>query len=603
MRSFFKRHGRHLLIYGAAAMGVIVLGLAVLASEGIGPLAFGQLDEVPQSIFLEKVAAGELTAATVNGSVIEFTDRDGQRAQTTVLWTDELRARLAAPGIELTVRDAAGKPFAQANSILDMVLKLNMVGFLAVVLVFLAGMVRSPVRAKSRVRTDVRFADVAGLDEARAEVAELVDFLKQPERYRDLGAAIPKGVLLVGPPGTGKTLLARAVAGEAGVPFFATTGSDFVEMYVGVGAARIRKLFRDARKAAPCILFIDEIDALARARGATSPSGGQIETENTLNQLLAEMDGFARASGLIVMAATNRVEVLDPAVLRPGRFDRHVHVGLPDLNGRKAILAVHAGTVSMAQDVDLATVARSTPGMSGAELANLVNEAALCAAREKRSQVRRADFEAARDRLVMGGEKPTVMSEAERRLTAYHEAGHAIVALRSVHSDPVHKVTIVPRGRALGMMVRLPQEDRFCHSKARLLAELDVAMGGRAAEELIFGADMVTTGAAGDLQHATDIATRMVTTYGMSERFGLVALGSPDAASGHGLAPQMAEKIADEVRSLTEAAYGRARACLAQDLAALHALAAALLELETVEAEGVRRIVAEAQLPACAAAE
>jgi len=463
--------------------------------------------------------------------------------------------------------------------------------------------VRSPAKSKGRVRSTVRFADVAGLDEARAEVAELVDFLKQPDRYKSLGAAIPKGVLLVGPPGTGKTLLARAVAGEAGVPFFTATGSDFVEMYVGVGAARIRKLFRDARKAAPCILFIDEIDALARARGATSPSGGQVETENTLNQLLAEMDGFARATGLIVMAATNRVEVLDPAVLRPGRFDRHVHVGLPDLRGRKAVLEVHARSVSLAPDVDLGTVARSTSGMSGAELANLVNEAALCAARDGRAEVGRRDFEAARDRIVMGGEKATVMSESERRLTAYHEAGHAIVAMRSAHSDPVHKVTIVPRGRALGMMVRLPQEDRFCHSKARLLAELDVAMGGRAAEELIFGAEMVTTGAAGDLQHATEIATRMVTTYGMSDRFGLVALGSPDAASGHGLAPQMAERIAEEVRGLAEAAYGRARACLAQELAGLHALATALLELETVDADTVRRIVDEASLPACAAAE
>jgi cell division protease FtsH len=332
-------------------------------------------------------------------------------------------------------------------------------------------------------------------------------------------------VLLVGPPGTGKTLLARAVAGEAGVPFFPVTGSDFVEMYVGVGAARIRKLFRDARKRAPCILFIDEIDALARARGATSPTGGQIETENTLNQLLAEMDGFARASGLIVIAATNRVDVLDPAILRPGRFDRHVFVGNPDIKGRAAILGVHASKVALEGDVDLTVVARGTPGMSGADLANVVNEAALRAARAGRFQVSMADFEQARDKIVMGGEKATVMSEDERRLTAFHEAGHALVAWRSVHSDPVHKVTIVPRGRSLGMMVRLPMEDRFCLSRARLEAELAVAMGGRAAEEIVFGKDFVTTGAAGDIQVATDIATRMVTTWGMSDRFGMVAYG------------------------------------------------------------------------------
>jgi cell division protease FtsH len=601
MRSFFKRNARLLLICAGGGLAAAALVLAVLASEGMGPLAFRQPEEVTQSAFLERLARGEIARAAVSGSVVEFTDAQGAEGRTTVLWTDELRARVAAPGVELSVDDAGHKPFAGANSILDLVLKLNMVGFLALVLVFMAGMVRSPVRPKARARSEIRFAEVAGMDEARAEVAELVDFLKNPGRYREVGAAIPKGVLLVGPPGTGKTLLARAVAGEAGVPFYAVTGSDFVEMYVGVGAARIRRLFRDARKAAPCILFIDEIDALARARGATSPNGGQIETENTLNQLLAEMDGFARASGLIVMAATNRVEILDPAVLRPGRFDRHVHVGLPDLRGRRAILEVHARRVGLAEDVDLGTVARGTPGMSGAELSNLVNEAALAAARGGRARVARADFEAARDRIVMGGEKPTLVSEAERRLTAYHEAGHAIVALRAQHSDPVHKVTIVPRGRALGMMVRLPQEDRFCHSRARLLAELDVAMGGRAAEELVFGADMVTTGAAGDIQHATEIATRMVAAYGMSERFGLVALGSPDAASGHGLAPQMAEAIAEEVRGIIEAAFARARSCLAHDLAALHALAAALLEQETLDAEEVRRTVQDAAPSACAA--
>ena len=435
----------------------------------------GRMDraEVGQSVFADRLAAGRIASLHVMGNRIEFTDRDGVNGVTTVLWTDALRQAVAAPGIEMNVEPVEGGALLATNRWLDVLLKLNMVGFLAFALVFMAGMMRSPVKKSGTATSTIRFADVAGVDEARAELVELVDFLKAPDRFAKLGAGIPKGVLLVGPPGTGKTLLARAVAGEAGVPFFPVTGSDFVEMYVGVGAARIRKLFRDARKRAPCILFIDEIDALARARGATSPSGGQIETENTLNQLLAEMDGFARASGLIVIAATNRVDVLDPAILRPGRFDRHVFVGNPDIKGRAAILAVHAAKVALEGDVDLTVVARGTPGMSGADLANVVNEAALRAARAGRFQVSMADFEQARDKIVMGGEKATVMSEDERRLTAFHEAGHALVAWRSAHSDPVHKVTIVPRGRSLGMMVRLPLEDRFCLSRARLEAELD----------------------------------------------------------------------------------------------------------------------------------
>ena len=321
--------------------------------------------EVGQSVFADRLAAGRIASLHVMGNRIEFTDRDGVNGVTTVLWTDALRQAVAAPGIEMNVEPVEGGALLATNRWLDVLLKLNMVGFLAFALVFMAGMMRSPVKKSGTATSDVRFADVAGVDEARAELVELVDFLKAPDRFAQLGAGIPKGVLLVGPPGTGKTLLARAVAGEAGVPFFPVTGSDFVEMYVGVGAARIRKLFRDARKRAPCILFIDEIDALARARGATSPSGGQIETENTLNQLLAEMDGFARASGLIVIAATNRVDVLDPAILRPGRFDRHVFVGNPDIKGRAAILAVHAAKVALEADVDLTVVARGTPGMSG----------------------------------------------------------------------------------------------------------------------------------------------------------------------------------------------------------------------------------------------
>lgn len=600
MKSFLKRHARVIALVAAMVL-IVTAGLTYVFASGAGTFGalIGRMDraEVAQSVFADRLAAEGIASLHVMGNRIEFTDRDGVNGVTTVLWTDALRQAVAAPGIEMNVEPVEGGALLATNRWLDVLLKLNMVGFLAFALVFMAGMMRSPVKKSGTASSDVRFADVAGVDEARAELVELVDFLKAPARFAQLGAGIPKGVLLVGPPGTGKTLLARAVAGEAGVPFFPVTGSDFVEMYVGVGAARIRKLFRDARKRAPCILFIDEIDALARARGATSPSGGQIETENTLNQLLAEMDGFARASGLIVIAATNRVDVLDPAILRPGRFDRHVFVGNPDIKGRAAILAVHAAKVALEADVDLTVMARGTPGMSGADLANLVNEAALRAARDRRFQVSMADFEQARDKIVMGGEKVTVMSEDERRLTAFHEAGHALVAWRSEHSDPVHKVTIVPRGRSLGMMVRLPLEDRFCLSRARLEAELDVTMGGRAAEEIVFGKEFVTTGAAGDIQMATDIATKMVTTWGMSDRFGMVAYGrgaAPAAATAartpQGEAGALSPQIAEEVRGIIDAAYRRAHDLLTADLARLYELADGLLREETLDAAAVRAI-------------
>jgi cell division protease FtsH len=600
MKSFLKRHARVIALVAALVL-IVTGGLVYVFASNTGSLGslLSRIDreEVGQSVFADRLAAGRIASLHVMGNRIEFTDRDGVNGETTVLWTDALRQAVAAPGVDMNVEPTEGGALLATNRWLDVLLKLNMVGFLAFALVFMAGMMRSPVKKSGTATSTIRFADVAGVDEARAELVELVDFLKAPDRFAKLGAGIPKGVLLVGPPGTGKTLLARAVAGEAGVPFFPVTGSDFVEMYVGVGAARIRKLFRDARKRAPCILFIDEIDALARARGATSPSGGQIETENTLNQLLAEMDGFARASGLIVIAATNRVDVLDPAILRPGRFDRHVFVGNPDIKGRAAILGVHAAKVALEGDVDLTVVARGTPGMSGADLANVVNEAALRAARAGRFQVSMADFEQARDKIVMGGEKATVMSEDERRLTAFHEAGHALVAWRSAHSDPVHKVTIVPRGRSLGMMVRLPMEDRFCLSRARLEAELAVAMGGRAAEEIVFGKDFVTTGAAGDIQVATDIATRMVTTWGMSDRFGMVAYGrgaAPAAAtaalSSQGEAGALSPQIAEEVRSIIDAAYRRAHDLLNADLTRLHELADGLLRDETLDAAAVRAI-------------
>jgi cell division protease FtsH len=589
MRFFLKRHARWVALLIALMVSATAAGAYALVSGDLATSLWPEGPaEISQSDFVAQLDAGEIASLKVTGNLIEITDHAGTQAVTTVLWTDELRRAVSGPGIALTVEDADGGSLDLANDWLDVLLKLNMAGFLIFGIFFMAGMFRMPTRRAGGVTSQIRFADVAGVDEARAELAEVVDFLRHSSRYAGLGASVPRGVLMVGPPGTGKTLLARAVAGEAGVPFFAAAGSDFVEMYVGVGAARLRKLFRDARKQAPCILFIDEIDALARARGAGAPNGGQIETENTLNQLLAEMDGFARCDGLIVMAATNRVEALDPAALRPGRFDRQIHVGHPDLIGRKTILGVHAARVALAGNVDLRVVARGTPGMTGAELANLVNEAALTAARFGRVQVTMSDFEQARDRIIMGSARALVMSEAERQLTAYHEAGHALVALRSPDSDPVHKVTIVPRGRSLGMMMRLLLEDRFCLSRAKLEADLAVAMGGRAAEELIFGRDHVTTGAAGDIQAATEIAARMVGVWGMSDRLGMVAYGSLGATGGGEATPP---ELTEEVRRLIDTGYSRAWTIVTDEIDCLHALAAALLDAETLEMADIRAIV------------
>lgn len=459
---------------------------------------------------------------------------------------------------------------------------------------------RSRAKLQGEDQVKVTFADVAGCEEAKDEVRELVDFLKDPAKFQKLGGRIPRGVLLAGSPGTGKTLLAKAIAGEAKVPFFSISGSDFVEMFVGVGAARVRDMFEQAKKHAPCIIFIDEIDAVGRHRGA-GLGGGHDEREQTLNQLLVEMDGFEGSEGVIVIAATNRPDVLDPALLRPGRFDRQVFVSPPDLRGREQILKVHMRKVPIGSDVDAMIIARSTPGFTGADLANLVNEAALFAARENSREVRMDHFERAKDKILMGAERRSmIMSEDEKRLTAYHESGHAIVGLNVPDHDPVHKVTIIPRGRALGVTMFLPEADRYSHSRTHLQSRLASLFGGRVAEELIFGADKVTTGASNDIQRATQLARDMATKYGLSEELGPMTYGEDEdevflgrSVTQHKTVSEATARRIDEVvRTTIDTAYDRARQILTDNLGILHAMAEALIQYETIDREQIAAIMA-----------
>ncbi|QHS09546.1 ATP-dependent zinc metalloprotease FtsH [Sinimarinibacterium sp. NLF-5-8] len=459
---------------------------------------------------------------------------------------------------------------------------------------------KSRARMLNADQVKITFNDVAGCEEAKQEVTELVDFLKDPSKFQKLGGKIPRGVLMVGSPGTGKTLLARAIAGEAGVPFFTISGSDFVEMFVGVGASRVRDMFEQAKKHAPCIIFIDEIDAVGRHRGA-GLGGGHDEREQTLNQLLVEMDGFEGNEGVIVIAATNRPDVLDPALLRPGRFDRQVVVPLPDVRGREQILKVHMRAVPLAENVKPNIIARATPGFSGADLANLVNEAALFAARANKRLVDHDDFERAKDKIMMGAERRSmVMSDDEKRLTAYHEAGHAIVGLSVPDHDPVYKVTIIPRGRALGVTMFLPEEDRYSLTRERLNSQICSLFGGRLAEEIIFGADKVTTGASNDIERATEIARNMVTKWGMSDRLGPLSysedngevfLGKSVTQTKH-VSDDTAHAIDEEVRQVIERNYQRAKQILESNLDKLHAMSDALMKYETIDAEQLRRIMA-----------
>ncbi len=449
------------------------------------------------------------------------------------------------------------------------------------------------------------FADVAGVEEAKEELQETIEFLKDPSKFTRLGGRLPRGALLVGPPGTGKTLLARAVAGEASRPFFSMSGSDFVEMFVGVGASRVRDLFEQGKANAPCIIFIDEIDAVGRHRGA-GLGGGHDEREQTLNQLLVEMDGFEPNDGVILIAATNRPDVLDPALLRPGRFDRQIVVDAPDIKGREAILAVHTRKIPLASDVDLGVLARGTPGMSGADLANLVNEAALLAARKDKDRVYMEDFEEAKDKVLLGAErKSMVISDEEKKLSAYHEAGHALAAYMTPECDPLHKVTIVPRGRALGLTFSVPVDDRHSYSKAYLEAQLVYAYGGRVAEELVFGVENITTGAGNDIERATALARRMITEWGMSDKLGPQSIGERTAqvflgreiAERHEISEDTARMVDEEVRSILDQAYQKAKKILSEHMDKLGALATALLERETLDATEIYAIFDGKALP------
>jgi cell division protease FtsH len=557
---------------------------------------------VAYSDLLSEVDAGQVREVTIQGNMVSGYFRDGRQFATYKPDDANLVPRLMEKGVRVNaVPSDEGSPtlWSILISWFPMLLLIGVWIFFMRQMQSGGGKAMGFGKSRARLLTEktgrITFEDVAGIDEAKAELEEIVEFLRDPQKFQRLGGRIPKGVLLVGPPGTGKTLLARAIAGEANVPFFSISGSDFVEMFVGVGASRVRDMFEQGKKNAPCLIFIDELDAVGRHRGA-GLGGGNDEREQTLNQLLVEMDGFESNEGVILIAATNRPDVLDPALLRPGRFDRQVVVPNPDILGREKILKVHLRKVPVAPDVQTRVIARGTPGFSGADLANLVNEAALLAARRSRRMVTMRELEDAKDKVLMGVERRSmVMTEDEKKLTAYHEAGHAICAVHSAASDPIHKATIIPRGRALGMVMRLPEGDRISMSRERLEADLTVAMGGRVAEELIFGRDKVTTGASSDIRVATDMARRMVTQWGMSDKLGPLTYeeNEQEVFLGHSVtqrknvADATAHVIDDEIRRIVDAAYDNARRILTEHANDLEMVAQALIEFETLSGDEI----------------
>ena len=565
--------------------------------QGRAPISFSE--------FNGAVVGDQIKTVNIAGTHVEGQFKNGTQFSTDIPDDPSLTQRLLEHSVDIKVR-----PEGDNITLLSVFINwFPMLLFVAVMIFLMRQMQAGGGKAmgfgKSRAKMlterqgRVTFEDVAGVDEAKEDLVEIVDFLKDPQKFQKLGGRIPKGVLLVGPPGTGKTLLARAIAGEAGVPFFSISGSDFVEMFVGVGASRVRDLFEQAKKNAPCIVFIDEIDAVGRHRGA-GLGGGNDEREQTLNQLLVEMDGFEANEGVILIAATNRPDVLDPALLRPGRFDRQIVVPNPDLSGREKILKVHMRKVPLAPDVEPKVIARGTPGFSGADLANLVNEAALLAARRGKRLVSRAEFEDAKDKVMMGAERRTLaMTDEEKKLTAYHEGGHALVALSVIGSDPIHKATIIPRGRALGMVMRLPERDAVSLTRQKLNADLCVAFGGRIAEELIFGYDKVTTGAQSDIEMATRMARAMVTRFGMSDELGPISYGEnqEEVFLGHSVSRTQsvseatAQKIDSEVRRIVEQTYSRAKQILQERIEDLHTLAKGLLEYETLTGEEIKALL------------
>ena len=586
------------LIFGAALIGLFNLFQNPSSGQPANELAY--------SDFVAEVEAQQIDEVLIDGRTLRGESKSGRVVTSVMPEGTDIVAVLDKNDVRIVASpDDSGMPsfFSILLSWFPMLL------FIGIWIFFMRqmqggsrgamGFGKSRAKLLTEHQGRVTFEDVAGIDEAKTELEEVVEFLKDPGKFQRLGGKIPKGVLLVGPPGTGKTLLARAIAGEANVPFFTISGSDFVEMFVGVGASRVRDMFEQGKKNAPCIIFIDEIDAVGRHRGA-GLGGGNDEREQTLNQMLVEMDGFEANEGVILIAATNRPDVLDPALLRPGRFDRQVVVPNPDVMGREKILKVHMRKTPLADGVEPRVIARGTPGFSGADLANLVNEAALLAARKGRRTVSMAEFEEAKDKVMLGSERRSmVMTDEEKRLTAYHEAGHAVVALHCPASDPIHKATIIPRGRALGMVMRLPEGDRISLARDKIFADLRVACGGRIAEELIFGDDKITTGASSDIRMATDMARRMVTEWGMSDKLGFLAYSADEqevflgrsVSQQKNMADSTASIIDSEVRRIVDEAYDAATKILKKHNVELERLAQGLLEYETLDGEEIKIIV------------
>ena len=585
---------------------IIALLLVALFNLFQGPTQRGTTDTILYSELLDKIENEEVKEVTISGNNITGRLKDGSTFKTEAPEDPNLVPLLREHRVEI----GASKASDEVPSLLGVFINwFPMLLLIAVWIFFMRQMQSGGGKAmgfgksKAKLLTErhgrVTFDDVAGIDEAKEDLEEVVEFLKDPHKFQRLGGRIPKGALLVGPPGTGKTLLARAIAGEANVPFFTISGSDFVEMFVGVGASRVRDMFEQAKKNAPCIIFIDEIDAVGRHRGA-GLGGGNDEREQTLNQLLVEMDGFEANEGVILIAATNRPDVLDPALLRPGRFDRQVVVPNPDVLGREKILKVHMRKVPLAPDVEPKVIARGTPGFSGADLANLVNEAALLAARRSKRLVTQQEFEDAKDKVLMGAERRSlVMTEEEKKLTAYHEGGHALIALSIPESDPVHKATIIPRGRALGMVMRLPERDHLSVTRAKMKADIAVAMGGRVAEELIFGHEKVTSGASSDIKMATQMARAMVTQYGMSDKLGPLAYGDneEEVFLGHSVARTQnmsdeTQKLVDsEIHLIVDEGYDLATKLLKDKIDDLHTIANGLLEYETLTGDEINDLL------------
>jgi len=563
-------------------------------------------DIIPFSKFLSEVDSGRVIKVEIQGNNISGILSDGNQFKTYSPNYPNLVEKLSEKEVSIVASPREDK----MPSLLGVLLSwFPMLLLIAVWIFFMRqmqggkggamGFGRSKAKLLTEAQGKVTFNDVAGIEEAKEEVEEIVEFLKDPKKFSRLGGKIPKGALLIGPPGTGKTLLAKAIAGEASVPFFSISGSDFVEMFVGVGASRVRDMFEQGKKHSPCIIFIDEIDAVGRSRGA-GLGGGNDEREQTLNQLLVEMDGFDTNEGIILIAATNRPDVLDPALLRPGRFDRQVVVGNPDIIGREAILKVHIKKIHTGPDVKLRIIARGTPGFSGADLANLVNESALLAARKNKRVVTMSDVEEAKDKVMMGAERRSmVMTEDEKKLTAYHEGGHAIVALNEKASDPIHKATIIPRGRALGMVMRLPERDQLSVTREKMYSDIAVAMGGRIAEEIIFGHDKVTSGASSDIDMVTKMAKNMVTKWGMSKELGPIAYGENEeevflgrsVTQTQNISEETAKKVDSEIKKIIDQGYKRAQSVLTDKIDDLHKLAKALLIYETLSGDEIRDLI------------